>query len=181
MVSADTLNYILALGTVALQVLTFALLGAYLLRSRSVFGSNVVHSLQPFGILVALVISAVTSAFTVYYSAILGFAPCPLCWWQRAFLYPQVLLFLIALHKRDIHIATYSIGLSLIGLGIALYQHALQMLPSSGLPCPASASSCAQRFVFEFGYITFPLMSATVFASLIVLMLITRNSRNYSI
>jgi len=37
--------------------------------------------------------------------------------------------------------------------------------------------SCAQRFVFEFNYITFPLMAASLFAFLIALMLYVKSAR----
>ncbi|MBI5645117.1 disulfide bond formation protein B, partial [Candidatus Kaiserbacteria bacterium] len=112
---------------------------------------------------------------TLFYSDVLGIPPCVLCWWQRVFLYPQVVLFAIALWKKDHSIASYSIPLSIIGFAIGLYNHALQVLPSGTLPCPAQGVSCAQRFVFEFGYITFPMMAVTLFGFLIVLMLIVRN------
>ena len=85
--------------------------------------------------------------------------------------------FALALRKRDSNIADYSIALSIAGGAAALYQHYLQMGGTSVLPCPASSSEavdCAVRFVFEFGYITFPMMALTLFAFLIVLMLFVR-------
>ena len=94
---------------------------------------------------------------------------------QRVFLWPQVILFLLALWKNDRSVADYSIGFSILGGIAALYQHYLQMGGGALIPCPASgAGDCAQRILFEFGYITFPLMSATLFAFLIVLMLFVR-------
>ena len=74
---------------------------------------------------------------------------------------------------RDV--ACYSIALSILAGSAALYPHYLQMGGTSVLPCPASgAGDCAQRIIFEFGYITLPLMAATLFAFLIVLMLFVR-------
>jgi len=35
----------------------------------------------------------------------------------------------------------------------------------------SAITDCAERYLFEFGYITFPLMSFTIFAFLIILML----------
>jgi len=46
------------------------------------------------------------------------------------------------------------------------------------LPCPASGvSDCARRYVFEYGYITLPLIGATLFVFLIVLMLFLLRAR----
>lgn len=83
----------------------------------------------------------------------------------------------MAFWKRDLYIAEYSIALSFFGAGVALYQHVLQMIPNSGLPCPAVGSSCAQRLLFEFGYVTFPLLAFTLFSFLITLMLLVRTRR----
>ena len=169
--SADSLNYLLALGTIGLQVLTLGLLALYLLRAENAL----MDFLSQWGFWLALAASFIGSALSLYYSEILGLPPCPLCWWQRVFLYPQTILFALALWKRERLMADYSMALSVFGLGTALYHHALQVLPSGSLPCPAEGViSCAQRFVFEFGYITFPLMAATLFAFLIVLMLFSR-------
>lgn len=170
-----TANSLIGWSTLALQIATLVLICAYFFRHCSPSLATAFGTLARFALPLALILSLVGSALTLYYSSVLGLEPCPLCWWQRVFLYSQVVLFAVALWKKDVGVATYSIALSLIGGGIALYQHALQVLPGSGLPCPASGTvSCAQRFLFEFGYITYPLAAATLFAALIVLMMIAR-------
>lgn len=169
-----TLNYWQALGTIFLQIATIGLGAAFMLRYRNENAARIVAWFTPKALWIAFGLSLVASFMTLVYSDYLGIEPCPLCWWQRIFLYPQVILLGMAAWKKDIYIADYSIVLSLFGAGIALYQHLLQMLPGSGLPCPATGASCAQRFLFEFGYITYPLMAFTLFAFLIVMALILR-------
>lgn len=176
MFAVDAIDYFLALGTVALQVLTFALLVAYFLRKRF---PDITDALEPVGawaLWIGFIVTLFSSALTLYYSEILGFAPCGLCWLQRVFLYPQVILFAVALWKRERHVFDYSIALSLLGASVALYQHYLQMGGADVVPCPASGATadCAARTFFEFGYMTFPLMSFTVFALLFVVSLIAR-------
>lgn len=168
-----TVNYLQALGTIALQISAIGLLILYIVRKRSFTG--VVRLVQQWGMVLAFLLSFSAAGLTLFYSEVLGIEPCYLCWWQRIFLYPQVVLFGIALWKRDTVIALYSIVLSVLGLGVSIYHHALQTLPSGSLPCPATGVSCAQRFMFEFGYITYPLMAATLFAALILLMLFVRS------
>ncbi len=171
----ETINHTLALGVIALQVGTIALLASFLLRDRLPNLEWKRALLQKWGLWIGFALTLSGSLLTLFYSEIVGFPPCPLCWWQRIFLYPQVVLFGVALWRRDRNIAIYSIVLSALGFGVALYHHALQVLPSGSLPCPAEGTvSCAQRFVFEFGYITFPFMGATLFAFLMVLMLFVR-------
>ena len=171
----EQINYILALGTVLLQLLSIAFLVLFFLRKKVPDLRGIGDALNSWGLLIGFVLALASSVLTLYYSDVLGILPCGWCWFQRVALYPQIFLFGIALWKRDRSIADYSIALSIFGLIVALYQHYLQLGGSSVLPCPASgAGDCGQRFMFEFGYITFPLMAASLFAFLIVLMLFVR-------
>lgn len=172
----STLNYLLALGTVALQIAAIGLWVAFMLRKKVPLFGEIVGQVGGFGLLGAFLVALTASILTLYYES-LGFEPCPLCWWQRIALYPQVIMLAMALwrEKYVIPAIDFSIALSVIGAGIALYHHALQMLPGSGLPCPATGVSCAQRIFFEFGYVTYPLMAVSVFAFLIVTLRIVRS------
>jgi disulfide bond formation protein DsbB len=176
--NVEQLNFILAVGTVCLQILTLAFLALFFLERRFADLRDIGNFLNRWGIWIAFALSIFGTALTLYYSEVLGFVPCGWCWVQRVFLWPQPILFAIALWKRDTRVATYSIALSIFGALAALYQHYLQMGGNSLLPCPASgAGDCAQRILFEFGYITFPLMAFSLFALLIVLMLFVAKSR----
>ena len=173
--SLEQINYILAHGTVLLQLFSLAFLVLFFVQKQFPDLRGIGDFLKSRGLLIGFVLALISSTLTLYYSDMLGILPCGWCWFQRVALYPQAFLFAIALWKRDRSIADYSIALSIFGLIVALYQHYLQLGGSSVLPCPASgAGDCGQRFMFEFGYITFPLMAASLFAFLIVLMLFVR-------
>ncbi|HEY4516427.1 MAG TPA: disulfide bond formation protein B [Candidatus Paceibacterota bacterium] len=184
----EQLNYFLALGTVALQILALAFLALFFLQKRFPDLKVIASFLNRRGLWLGFFLALGATSMTWYYSDVLGFIPCGWCWVQRVFLWSQVPLFGVALWKcstsdvehpmsnirRDV--ADYSIALSILGGLAALYQHYIQMGGTSVLPCPASgAGDCAQRIIFEFGYVTFPLMAATLFAFLIVLMLFVRH------
>ena len=172
----ETMNYILSLGTILMMIAAAALLVTHYLRSSIPFARELIKPIERHGLWIGFALTLVASVFTLYYSDILGLSPCDLCWWQRICLFPQVVLFAIALWKRDASVALYSIALSIIGLGFAAYHHLLQVLPSGTLPCPAQGVSCAQRFVFEFGFVTLPLMAVAVFALIGVLMFVYSRS-----
>ena len=174
----ETFNYLLALGTLGMQIVGAGFLTLYFLQSKFTDLQDIGQLLSRWGVWIGLLVSFAGSAVTVIHSGLFGLPPCPLCWWQRAFLYPQVVLFAVALFwKRDRRIADYSIALSIVGLGIALYHHVLQMYPSGSLPCPSQGGiSCGQILFLEFGYITYPMMAISAFAFLIVVMLFARKS-----
>lgn len=161
--SVSTLNFILASATVVAQLFVLAAFADLAFAK----GKYLIGRIAPYALRLALLAALGASALTLVYELGFGVPPCPLCWWQRIFLYPQVVILALGLRYRDRRAADYGIALSVLGLGVALYHHALQIFPNS-LPCPAEAL-CAQRHVFEFGYVTFPLMAATAFALLFVL------------
>ena len=171
----ETTNYLLALSTVGLQVLTVAFLVLFFWRKKFPDLEGIVSFLEQHGLWIGFALTLVGSALTLYYSEVLGLAACIMCWWQRICLYPQIVILGFAALKKDRNAALSSMALSVIGACVALYQHLLQMGVTSAAPCNAiPGTDCAARFLFEFGYITFPLMAATLFAFLIVLMLFVR-------
>ncbi|MCR4325914.1 MAG: disulfide bond formation protein B [Patescibacteria group bacterium] len=176
MYPVEAINYWLALATLALQLAGASMLAVYFLRKRFTDLEDIAALIGRWGLWAGLILTFGGLSLSLFYSEVLGFAPCALCWVMRVFMYPQVVLFAVALWKRDRAIADYSIALSVFGLAVGLYQHYLQMGGTSVLPCPATpeAADCAQRFLFEFGYITFPLMGATLFTTLIITMLFVR-------
>ena len=84
------------------------------------------------------VLSAVVGS--LIYSQIVGFPPCDLCWWQRIFMYPQVIILLVAMRRKDKGIIDYLMPLSIIGAIISLYQSFVQWgFGGSLFACTASA------------------------------------------
>lgn len=171
----ETTNYLLALGTLGLQFLIALIVLDYFFNGRKLFGDFVEKYAHHTVFLFALA----GACMTFVYSEIFGFIPCGLCWLQRVALYPLVLIFAIALWKKDRNASRYGIGLSLFGAIIALYQHYIQMGGSEFITCPAAGAGadCAERILFEFGYITFPLMSFSLFVFFIVILTIQAKRR----
>ena len=159
------LNFWLAIGTVALLASSLVLFGDIFFNQRKFFGEAV----RKYGLLTAFILASGASVMTLIYSDVLGFLPCWLCWWQRVFLYPQVLMLGAAYFMKEKTFALYGIVLSIPGFIVAAYQHYVQMGGTELVGCPAGGGDCGQRFVFEFGFVTFPLMAAALFLFLIAL------------
>ncbi|MEK9167991.1 MAG: disulfide bond formation protein B [Patescibacteria group bacterium] len=174
----EQLNFFVALGALIVQAGTFLLLAVFFLRQKVPFCGIITRGIGRWGLHIAFLLFSFATAMSLYYSEVLGFTPCGLCWVQRVFVYPQVILFAVALWKKESRIADYSIALSFFGAIVGLYQHYLQMGGPELVPCPAAAAAgdCAKRIIFEFGYITFPLVGFSMLAFAIAIMLFVRQS-----
>lgn len=171
-------NLLLALGTVGMQVATLALLALFFMRKSPEFVGQI-SFITRWAIHISFVLVSLSAVFALVHEQLFGLEPCYWCWWQRIVLFPQIVLFGMAL-VRDRYRETVidsAIVLSVVGAGIALYHHVLQMFPGSGLPCPATGVSCAQITFLEFGYITYPMMALSLFVFVIVAMLFAKNSQ----
>ena len=129
-------------------------------------------------LMIAFLVSFLATLGSLIYSDVIGYEPCKLCWFQRIFMYPQVILFGIAIFRRDIKMKIYGIALSSIGAIIALFHYVGQIgWNPFGLQCLAVgySASCAKNFVMQFDYITIPMMALSAFI-LILMTLCTKTS-----
>lgn len=106
---------------------------------------------------------------SLFYSEVAGFAPCSLCWIQRAFMYPLPFIFLFVWIKRDRRAESIAFVFALIGAAVAAYNWFIQSGGTAFVPCPPTGESCARVFFTQFGYVTIPVMSLTAFALIIAL------------
>jgi disulfide bond formation protein DsbB len=110
---------------------------------------------------------------SLFYSNVMGFEPCILCWWQRMATYPLLPLFSVALYKKDRGVFAYALPLALIAGFISIYHSYIQWGGSPLIPCDASGS-CSKLFVYEFGYVTIPTMVLSVAVLYILLYVANR-------
>ena len=169
------LNFYMALGAVALQLLTVVLLVLYMYERTQKTQTQIGNHVARYASQGIFELSLGAVALALVYSEVFGFVPCGLCWLQRVFLFPILFVSGVALWMRDkIFAPVYVMVLTVPGFFIAMYQHYLQMGGSELVTCPLAAGDCAARILFEFGYVTFPLLAATLFAFLFVLALFAR-------
>lgn len=164
-------TFILAIVVIA-QVLIILYAVGFFVRKKNP-NSKFVKTLADNGFLLAFLASLAATAGSLFYSDILGYEPCKFCWFQRIFMYPQVLLLGLALWRKDYWMKTYSIILSILGGLLALNHYILQTTNTSIIPCSAVgySASCSKVFVMNLGYITIPLMALTAFVLIIVSLL----------
>ncbi|MDO8523194.1 MAG: disulfide bond formation protein B [bacterium] len=151
--------------TIIAQIFIIILIWGFFAGERNISGF-----LEKRAVFFAFLVSLGAILGSLYYSDIVGFTPCSLCWYQRYIMFPMVLILGIAAWKKY-YIKNIIIALSAVGGAISLYQYYGQTFNNSVLPCAAAEASCAKLFFIEFGYITIPMMALTAFVLIGVLML----------
>lgn len=110
---------------------------------------------------------------SLVFSEVFHFPPCVLCWYQRITMYPLVIIFGVAILKKDKLFTYYAWPLIAIGWLIGVYHNLLyyNILPEAAAPC-IQGVSCTTKFIEWFGFLTIPLLSLMGFTILGGLMLI---------
>jgi disulfide bond formation protein DsbB len=121
----------------------------------------------------AFVVALVATMGSLYYSQIAKFTPCELCWFQRIFIYPQVILLGMAWLKKEKHILDYSLVMIAIGTIISIYHNYIYFTAKPTGFC-SIVTPCTQQYIVGLGYITIPLLALT---SLVLMGLLLLNKK----
>ncbi|TCS96695.1 disulfide oxidoreductase [Hazenella coriacea] len=133
--------------------------------------------LERYGLYFSWLIALFATGGSLYFSEIMGFGPCTLCWVQRIFMYPLVVILGIASYRNDRQIITYVLPLTLIGGCIALFQYLQQKIPAlaSAVPCKVGVP-CNFEYINWFGFVTIPFLSLTAFTLITIILWLSRAS-----
>ena len=129
-------------------------------------------------IFVCWLIAVVAMLGSLFFSGVMELKPCVLCWYQRIFMYPLVVLFLVGMFPLDRSVVRYTLPLAVIGWGFAIYHYLLYSgyIPEGLQPCSEDLP-CTKINLELMGFITIPMLSILSYTAIIVLLLIFRNRR----
>lgn len=122
----------------------------------------------------ACIVATIATLGSLFYSEILLFQPCKLCWFQRIFMYPLAIYLLSSLLSRQT-INRLFIGIMAgLGFGVSLYHVVLERIPNGSTFC---SNDCLIRWVNYFGFVTIPLLSFIAFSLLLVIVFWPQKTR----
>lgn len=103
---------------------------------------------------------------SLFFSEVMDLAPCSLCWYQRVFMFPLVIVLFMGLFPFDSKVARYALPLSAAGTLVALYHVLVQsgVVPESATPC-SKGVSCADVDLLVFGFASIPMLSLLAFGA----------------
>jgi disulfide bond formation protein DsbB len=123
--------------------------------------------------LLAWITAIIATLGSLYFSEVMHFIPCTLCWYQRIFMYPLAIILGIAVYRKDLGIYKYALPLSIIGMLLSGYHTLLQKISylqqfemcTTGVPC-------SKDYINWLGFITIPLLAFIAFTMIAVSMII---------
>ena len=129
-------------------------------------------------IFVCWLLACVAMLGSLFFSEVMGLKPCVLCWYQRIFMYPLVVILVMGLFPFDKTVSRYALPLAIIGWCFAVYHYFVYSgyIPESLQPCGEDVS-CAEINLELLGFITIPMLSILSFSAIIVMLFIVRNRK----
>lgn len=127
----------------------------------------------------AWLVAATSSLGALFLSEVMEVAPCVLCWYQRAFMFPLVFVLAAGLFPQDRSVVRYALPLAVAGWLVALFHLLLTagLVPQTLTPCTQGVP-CSRIEVAWFGFVTIPLLSLLAFTAIgLALVLAHRKTR----
>jgi disulfide bond formation protein DsbB len=123
----------------------------------------------------AWLLTAAAAAGSLFFSEVMDFAPCSLCWYQRIFMYPLVIVLGIGLFPVDRSAVRYGLPLAVGGWLTAAYHTLLYegVIPETLSPC-SKGVSCKEEYIELLGFLSIPALSLGVFTAVVGALLVLR-------
>ena len=114
-----------------------------------------------------------------FFSNVMEFAPCILCWYQRICLFPLVVILACGLFPLDRGVVKYALPLAVIGWLLAAYHNLLyaELIPDTMQPC-SKGVSCTEEYIELFGFLSIPLLALLAFSALIFILITLKRRRS---
>ena len=120
-------------------------------------------------------VASTSTLGSLFFSHVMEFAPCVLCWYQRIFLFPLVLILAAGLFPFDRRVVKFALPLAIAGWLTALYHNLLYagIIPESIQPCSRGVS-CTEEYIELFGLLSIPMLSFLSFSTVAALLIILK-------
>lgn len=122
-------------------------------------------------IFLAWIVATIATLGSLFFSEVMEFAPCSLCWYQRIFMYPLVVILLVGLFPVEKNVFKYSVPFVMLGWFTALYHNLLhyEIISEAMTPC-SQGIPCSTKYIEIFGFLTIPMLSFIAFSIILALL-----------
>ena len=122
----------------------------------------------------AWLVASASTLGSLFFSLVMEFAPCPLCWYQRICLFPLVIILARGLFPFDRSVVKYAVPLAVAGWLVSAYHNLIYVgvIPESMQPC-SKGVSCSEEYL-DFGFLSIPLLALISFTALVLMLTILK-------
>lgn len=116
-------------------------------------------------------ISLVATLGSLFFSDIMEFVPCTLCWYQRIAMYPLVIILLLGILVSTRSALLYALPFVILGWLMSFYHNLLHygIVPESASPC-VQGVPCSTKYIEWLGFLTIPMLSFISFSLIAILL-----------
>lgn len=154
----------LSLGTLAF--------GLAVILARIFKANNFLAEVQKIALPLAALITTTAMLGSLYFSEIVNYKPCRLCWYQRSAMYPLAIFLIIANFKKFRFTKHIAVLLASIGGAVSAYHWFLERFPDLDAGVCDAKLPCEFIWFENFGFVTLAFMAFTAFFATIVLVTI---------
>lgn len=133
---------------------------------------SILDSLSGYELWMGAGIALAATLGSLYLSEIEHLIPCRLCWFQRIFMYPLVIVLGVAAWRRDAAARLSATILATIGLVISIYHYLLQHFPSLESGACDPSAPCSAAYIWQWNFLSIPYMAGSAFALILTLMFV---------
>ncbi len=165
----EALQYFFALGSCVALTLAAVALAAVVGRRRGRGRLlRLATALDGLELWLASGIALLATGGSLWFSEVAEYEPCPLCWAQRAAMYPLVPLLLFAALRPGARVAAAGFVLSLAGAAVAVYHYQFEWFPDQSAIC-SEGSLCHVIWFRALGFATIPYLALSAFLAIAAL------------
>ncbi len=122
-------------------------------------------------VFIAWLIASASTLGALFFGEVMHLPPCSLCWYQRIFMFPMVLILPFGLFPFDRGVVRAALPLAGFGALVAAFHVLLVagIIPERLEPCKQGVP-CSETVIEWFGFVTIPLLSFAAFAAIAALL-----------
>ena len=164
----ETFELFFSMLSVALLAGTLIVLAARVMYSRSTLARTIVSAFSPWALPLAAAVTTTCALGSLYFSEIVNYKPCKMCWYQRTMMDPLAVILIVAALTKDKKVWRYATPLAAIGIAFSTYHWFLERFPNLDAGVCDIEVPCEFVWFENFGFVTLPFMALTGFLAVLV-------------
>ena len=137
---------------------------------------DLLDGLAPLTLPIPALVTAVSMLGSLYFSNVVGYRPCLMCWYQRIAMYPLAVMLVIAAVRRDHSVRRHALPIAVIGAGISTYHWLLERWPTLDTGSCNPEAPCSVPYFENFGFVTLAFMALAAFVTTLVFLTLPQGS-----